>query len=274
MADFNFAQYVAPVQKIDTDTSGGTGGDSTALAFGYNEAEAGDGGPARGGDSGNANGGDGNGWAESGDGGDSKVDSDGGNATQAGLLNLNLFSDIEGGESDVDSDGGDSGPAVGLGAGGDGGVTGRGGDATSEGGDALALNETEAESSADGGDGGDAVVFADQDTTVTNDFDFVGSFNEDNDVNTFRNSFNSDDDGIDNAGGQMNGTVAAGRDINNSLNSDDDVRISDSFNPDNSRTVIDASDDDEFEFDIDESFNREDNDILDLDIRDNIIDVL
>jgi hypothetical protein len=274
MADFNYTQYVAPVQKIETDTSGGDAGDSTALAFGYNKADAGDGGTAVGGDSGDANGGDGNGWAESGRGGDSEVDSEGGNATQTGLLNLNLFSDVEGGDSDVESEGGDSGPAFGLGAGGDGGTTGRGGDATSNGGDALALNETEANSSADGGNGGDAVVVADQDTTVRNDFDFTNSFNENNDTNTYKNSFNEDNDGIDNAGGQMNGSVVAGDDIDDSLNSEENYDIDRSFNTDNSRTNIDASDDDEYRFDIEDSFNQEDNDFLDLDIRDNFIDVL
>src|SRR5918998_460073 len=75
MSSPKFVQTVAPVQEIDTDTSGGAGGESTALAYGYNKADAGDGGLAVGGDGGDASGGDGTGVGVGGSGGDSDVNS-------------------------------------------------------------------------------------------------------------------------------------------------------------------------------------------------------
>ncbi|MGH3973578.1 MAG: hypothetical protein ACRDS9_09650, partial [Pseudonocardiaceae bacterium] len=116
-----------------------------------------------------------------------------------------------------------------------------------------------------GGAGGTANVDPDQTTTVVNDLDFTNSFNEDNDTNSYTNSFNQDNDGIDNAGGEINDSVVAGRDITNSLNSDDDNVLVNSFNQDNDETNVDISDDDFTVTDIDDSFNQ-DNDFLDLDI--------
>ncbi|MGH3912692.1 MAG: hypothetical protein ACRDTC_04685, partial [Pseudonocardiaceae bacterium] len=119
---------------------------------------------------------------------------------------------------------------------------------------------TVAESSADGGAGGaggPAYVYADQDTTVVNDFDFEDSFNEDN-------------DGVDNQGGLIHNSNVAGDDIEDSFNSDDDTVVNDSFNTDNSVTNIDASDDDVVVTDIDDSFNSDD-DLLDLDINETLV---
>ncbi|MGH3762193.1 MAG: hypothetical protein ACRDTB_31155, partial [Actinophytocola sp.] len=66
MGDFNFQQYVAPVQDVDGNAAGGAGGaggHSGSLAFGYADADAdggkADGGNAAGGDGGNGAGGDG-----------------------------------------------------------------------------------------------------------------------------------------------------------------------------------------------------------------------
>jgi hypothetical protein len=191
---------------------------------------------------GNANGG----LALGGPGGDADG-GDGGDATQAGLLNLNLLSDVEGGE------------------GGDGGRAGDGGNASADGGRA--------------GDGGN--VQANQYNTLEQDYEFENSFNEDNSTTTTvindsfkedndvfyaNRSFNEDNDGVDNAGGYIRDSIVAGDDVEDSGNSETDVEIDESFNTDNSRTNIDASDDDEFELDIEDSFNREDNDFLDLDV--------
>jgi hypothetical protein len=236
MADFKFQQHVAPVQDIDTDTSGGHGGDggeSNSLAFGYNKSEAGDGGYARGGD-----------------GGDSRAYSEGGDANQSGLLNLNLLGGPSGGDSIAAS------------------RAGHGGNADADGGNATTLGYTSSQSSADGGDGGEggnAYVYADQDTNVRNDFDFNRSFNEDNDTFYAKNSFNQDNDGVDNAGGRIDDSVVAGDDINRSFNSDDDVEINNSYNTDNREYNIDNSDDDFHYTEIKDSYNR-DNDFLDLDV--------
>jgi hypothetical protein len=106
---------------------------------------------------------------------------------------------------------------------------------------------------------------------VVNDFDFVDSFNEDNnttttvtdsfnednDTTTIRDSFNQDNDGVDNSGGTIYDSAVAGDDIENSFNSDDDTAVVNSFNTDNSETNIDASDDDVNFTEISDSSNRE-----------------
>src|SRR5918997_4579572 len=191
---------------------------------------------------GNANGG----LALGGPGGDADG-GDGGDATQAGLLNLNLLSDVEGGE------------------GGDGGRAGDGGNASADGGRA--------------GDGGN--VQANQYNTLEQDYEFEDSFNEDNSTTTTvikdsfkedndvfyaNRSFNQDNDGVDNAGGYISDSIVAGDDVEDSGNSDDDVRIDDSFNTDYREYKIDNSDDDVYNTEIEDSFNREDNDFLDLDV--------
>jgi hypothetical protein len=102
-------------------------------------------------------------------------------------------------------------------------------------------------------------IHADGDVTIED------SFNQDNDVNVIEDSFNQDNDGVDNKGGTIDDSVAAGDDINDSLNSDDDVKVDDSFNTDNSETNVDASDDDTTGVDVEGSYN-EDNDDVDVDI--------
>ena len=72
-----------------------------------------------------------------------------------------------------------------------------------------------------GGDGGHAVVGASQDVHVSNSFSDVG--NEDNDFTVIKNSFNQDNDGVDNSHGHIVDSVVAGDDISHSMNSDDDV---------------------------------------------------
>ena len=105
-AKFNFQQFFAPVQTTGADTSGGNGGDSSSLAFGF--AEGGEGGDADGGDGGNGGTG-GNGGGNSaaiGTGGSTDNDADGGNARSDedvdqdadgggafGVNFLNLFAD-------------------------------------------------------------------------------------------------------------------------------------------------------------------------------------
>ncbi|MGH3977439.1 MAG: hypothetical protein ACRDRZ_00290 [Pseudonocardiaceae bacterium] len=267
MADFNFEQYVVPVQQVDSDASGGDGGESGALAFGYAESEGGDAlnlGDA--GDGGDASGGDGTGVGVGGDGGASEAKSDdGGDAFSFDLIDF-FGGDTEGGDSKADSEGGDGGAGVGVGAGGDGGEA-NGGDVDNEAGDSAAVNETSAESSADGGDGGNSYVDADQDVTVENNFRFEDSFNEDNDVTVIKDSFNEDNDGVENDG-TIEHSVVAGDDINDSFNSDDDVKVEDSYNKDNSETDVDITT-------IEDSFNKEDNDVLDLDLLKNVeVDIL
>ncbi len=71
------------------------------------------------------------------------------------------------------------------------------------------------------------------------------SFNSDNSVTIVEDSFNEDNDGIDNKGGTIDDSVAAGDDIDESFNSDDDTTVSDSGNDDsdNSTTVSDSGND-------------------------------
>jgi hypothetical protein len=258
MADFKFEQNVVPVQHIDTDTSGGNGGhggDSSALAFGYNTSEAGDGGRAVGGSGGDADGGDGNGLGLGGRGGDSIAHSDAGDANQTGLLNLNLFGGPTGGDSAALSQGGAGGPGFGQGVGGNGGFAGDGGDANADGGDAQTVGYTTAGSSADGGhggNGGDADIDANQNTLVDNNFSFDRSFNENNDHTYVINSGNQDNDGVDNKGGYIDHSVVAGDDIDHAFNTDNDVHYTQ----------------------IEDSFNQvQDNDTVDLDIH-HVIDFL
>ncbi len=108
----------------------------------------------------------------------------------------------------------------------------------------------------------------DRDTTAIHadgDVTIEDSFNQDNDVNVIEDSFNQDNDGIDNKGGTIEDSVVAGEDIEESLNSDDDTVVDDSFNTDSSETNIDASDDDTTAVDVQGSHN-EDNDEVDVDV--------
>lgn len=229
MPDFKFEQNIVPVQDVKTDTSGGNGGhggDSSALAWGYNTSRAGNGGEAVGGSGGDASGGDGNGLGLGGSGGNSVADSDAGDANQFGLLNLNLGGGPTGGDSGAASHGGNGGGALGQGFGGAGGTAGDGGDANANGGNATTYGITAADSSANGGNagnGGIANVAANQNTGVSNNFDFDRSFNEDNDTTVVNRSFNSDNDGIDNKGGHIGHSVVAGDDIDDSFNTTNNV---------------------------------------------------
>ena len=104
-------------------------------------------------------------------------------------------------------------------------------------------------------------IVADGDVTIED------SFNEDNDVNVIEDSFNQDNDGVDNKGGSIEDSVVAGEDIEDSLNSDDDTTVDDSFNTNNSETNVDASDDDTTVVEVEDSYN-EDNDKVDVDDED------
>ncbi len=111
----------------------------------------------------------------------------------------------------------------------------------------------------------------DRDSTEINadgDVNIEDSFNQDNDVSVIEDSFNQDNDGVDNKGGTIDDSVAAGDDIDDSLNSDDDVKVDDSFNEDNSETNVDASDDDTTGVNVDGSYNNEDNDEAHVDLVD------
>lgn len=108
----------------------------------------------------------------------------------------------------------------------------------------------------------------DRDTTTINaegDVTIEDSFNEDNDVTVIEDSFNQDNDGVDNKGGTIEDSVVAGKDIEESLNSDDDTVVDDSFTTDDSETDVDASDDDTAVVDVQDSYN-EDNDEVDADV--------
>jgi hypothetical protein len=102
-------------------------------------------------------------------------------------------------------------------------------------------------------------IHADGDVTIED------SFNQDNDVNVIEDSFNQDNDGVDNKGGTIDNSAVAGDNIEDSLNSDDDIDVSDSYNADNSETNVDASDDDTTKVSVEESYNTEDNDVVDVD---------
>ncbi len=267
---FNFQQNVAPVQDIKTDTSGGDGGESHSLAYGYNTSEA-NGGVAVGGE-----GGDGNGFG--GRGGDSDSEGHGGHGF------------FPWGGGDADSEGGNGGDGVGI--------AGRGGDAEANGGHATTYGYTNSSSSADGGHGGPANVYASQNTPVNNDFKFDHSFNENSDNTYVTDSYNRDNHGVDNQGGHIDHSVVAGHDIKDAYNTDDHSRIDHSFNTDNSYHNVDNSDDHSlhnvgnsddhslhnvgnddhslhnvgnddhsYHSNIDDSFNHPDNDVLDLDVK-------
>jgi hypothetical protein len=97
---------------------------------------------------------------------------------------------------------------------------------------------------------------------VSNSFSNVG--NEDNDVTVYKNSFNEDNDGVDNSHGVIHDSVVAGDDISDSLNTDDDVDISDSYNDTLTQNTTDASSHTSYA----DSFNGNvfDNDGFDMDL--------
>jgi hypothetical protein len=101
-------------------------------------------------------------------------------------------------------------------------------------------------------------IQADGDVTISN------SFNEDNDITVIEDSFNQDNDGIDNKGGTIDDSVAAGHDMDSSNNSDDDTSVSGSHNSTETEINTDLSSD----TDVDGSFNdnTSDNDLVDADV--------
>lgn len=201
MSDFKFQQYVAPVQKIDTDASGGHGGDSLAVAYGNNTSTGGAGGEATGGAGGTSTGGAGKGEGEGGHSGDPA-------ATATGThVEGDVTGDSTGdpGDTIAKALSGDGGKGVGVGVGGDSGSA-DGGTADAHGGDATA-GHTVTSHGGDGGAGGTATVNATQSTPVTDNFSFTDSFNEDNHVTLIKDSFHFDNDGVDNQGGTIEHSV-------------------------------------------------------------------
>jgi len=101
-------------------------------------------------------------------------------------------------------------------------------------------------------------IHADGDLTITD------SFNEDNDITVVDHSFNQDNDGIDNKGGSIDHSTAAGHDMGSSLNSDDDTTVTGSENTTSNETNTDAS----TNTTVDTSFNDNlsDNDLIDTDV--------
>ncbi len=230
MGNFNFQQYVAPVQNVESGDASGGSAENNAATIGW--AEGGKGGFAVGGDS------------DGGDGGD------GGNNFSL----LNLF-------SRQDADGGDGGDSE------------DGGDAKANGGDAETKQEVDQD--ADGGDGGTSTAVGVQNTTVETDLEFTDSFNEDNSVTLVKDSGNQDNDGVDNKDGHIEGSTVAGDDMDNSGNTDKSVEIEDSYNDNSDHN---SHNDTEIEYEnvgndnsreIEDSFNRSDDDFLDLDLLNN-----
>jgi hypothetical protein len=101
-------------------------------------------------------------------------------------------------------------------------------------------------------------IHAEGDLTITD------SFNEDNDITVIDDSFNQDNDGIDNKGGSIDHSTAAGDDIESSLNTEHDTTVSGSHNATDTETNTDASSDTT----IDTSYNHNtsDNDFIDTDV--------
>ena len=100
-------------------------------------------------------------------------------------------------------------------------------------------------------------IHADGDLTITD------SFNEDNDITVIDNSFNQDNDGVDNKHGTIDDSVVTGDDMSGSNNSDDDTSVSQSHNTVDTETNTDLSSDTT----VDTSYNDNtyDNDGVDID---------
>jgi hypothetical protein len=114
------------------------------------------------------------------------------------------------------------------------------------------------------------VAVDDRDTTVINaegDVTIEDSFNQETTTTVIQDSFNQDNDGVDNKGGVIDDSAVAGDDIDESFNSDDDTAI-DASDDD---VAIDASDDDTTTTTTDDSFNTDD-DGADIDITHDTLD--
>lgn len=86
----------------------------------------------------------------------------------------------------------------------------------------------------------------DRDTTsiqADGDVNIDNSFNQDTDVTMIEDSFNEDNDGVDNKGGKIDDSAVTGEDIEDSF-TDDDTAVTDSYKADNSVSDVDASTDD------------------------------
>src|SRR5262245_17585682 len=111
----------------------------------------------------------------------------------------------------------------------------------------------------------DLIITVDDRDTVTihseGDLTITDSFNEDNDITVIEDSFNQDNDGVDNKGGSIHDSVVTGDDMSSSLNSDDDVTMTDSHDT----TVSDNNTDLSTDTTVDGSFsgNVSDDDYID-----------
>jgi len=109
----------------------------------------------------------------------------------------------------------------------------------------------------------------DRDTTsiqAGGDVNIDNSFNQDTDVNMIEDSFNEDNDGVDNKGGKIDDSAVAGDDIEDSF-TDDDTAVIDSYKADNSVSHVDASSDDNSVTTVEKSFTS-DEDGVDVDDND------
>ena len=114
-------------------------------------------------------------------------------------------------------------------------------------------------------------IIDDRDTTITGD----NVHYEDNSTTEHtivEDSFNEDNDGVDNKGGTIDDSIVAGDDVENSGNQDNDTEVTDSYNEDNDTVTVDDSynednDQDNDTLVADGSFN-EDNDETTVEIND------
>ncbi len=93
------------------------------------------------------------------------------------------------------------------------------------------------------------------------DVNVTDSFHQDSDNTVVKDSFNSDNHGVDNRGGTIDHSPVTGHDIDHSLNSDDHTSVNNSGNTDNSETNVDASDDHSTGTHVQDSYNHQDNDV-------------
>jgi hypothetical protein len=114
-------------------------------------------------------------------------------------------------------------------------------------------------------------IIDDRDTTITGD-DVHYEDNSTTKHTIVEDSFNQDNDGVDNKGGTIDDSIVAGDDVENSGNQDNDTEVTDSFNEDNDTVTVDDSynednDQDNDTLVADGSFN-EDNDETTVEIDD------
>jgi hypothetical protein len=83
-------------------------------------------------------------------------------------------------------------------------------------------------------------------------------------------SFNEDNDGVDNKGGRIDDSAVAGEDIEDSF-TDDDTAVIDSYKADNSVSDVDASSDDNSVTTVQDSYSSDD-DATDVTVEDDDTD--